>query len=62
MWGTFLFVLHNGNIPRAFFLILPDKEKDVPGGGDMLLVHGDVLVAHRLQLVRRLQAQRRPTG
>jgi hypothetical protein len=43
-------------------LLLPDKEKDVPGSGDMLLVHGDVLVAHRLQLVRRLQAQRRPTG
>ncbi len=50
------------NIPRLFFCNLPDKEKDVPGSGDMLLVHSDVLVAHRLQLVRRLQAQRRPTG
>ena len=40
--------------------MVPDKKKDIAGTVDMLLVHGDVLVADRLQLVDRLLLQGNP--
>jgi len=52
-------------LPRkfsGFFNVLPDKEQNIPGSRDMLLVHGDVLVSHGLQLLGRFQAQRCPEG